>query len=200
MDNDRPTIAQVAVACALVVAFVLLNVVVGLSPASAAVPAAERDTVAFNYDSEHDIAPGDIADLAVTATEAWNPRGAAGPPVGYNRTILPRGDLVAPNGLPPLRQQYVDAVGGIDETVSAMRAAGSSAEDIARAAHAQRRAIGEQFKDLTPDPLRTQIFDRNVQHYGDPLGPSVDWLRDAGKSWDEIIESAARTGGQDLGF
>ena len=57
-----------------------------------------------------------------------------------------------------------------------------------------------QFKDLTPVPLRTQIFDRNVQRYGDPLVPSIEWLRDAGKSWEDIIESAARTGGQDLGF
>jgi hypothetical protein len=63
----------------------------------------------------------------------------------------------------------------------------------------RRREIGEQFKDLTAEPLRTQIFERNLERYGDPLGPSIEWLRTQGKSWDDIIESALRTGGRRLG-
>jgi hypothetical protein len=51
-----------------------------------------------------------------------------------------------------------------------------------------------------PSHLRTQIFERNLERYGDPLGPSIEWLRTQGKSWDDIIESALRTGGEDLGF
>jgi hypothetical protein len=39
-----------------------------------------------------------------------------------------------------------------------------------------------------------------MERYGDPLGPSIEWLRARGKSWDDIIESASRTGGADLGF
>jgi hypothetical protein len=38
------------------------------------------------------------------------------------------------------------------------------------------------------------------RHHGDPLGPTIDWLRAQGKSWEEIIESAMRPGGADLGF
>lgn len=81
-----------------------------------------------------------------------------------------------------------------------MRQASMSSEQIARTLHAERRAIGEQFKALTPADKLAQIYERNVAKYGDRLGPSVDWLRaQAGKSWDDIIESATRTGGKDLG-
>jgi len=105
-----------------------------------------------------------------------------------------------PGGLPPLRQQYVDAVAEIGDTVSAMRAAGASAEDIARTAHAQRRELGVRFKDLTPEPLRTEIYERNLAKYGDRLGPTIELLREKNKTWEQIIESASRTGGKDLGF
>jgi hypothetical protein len=81
-----------------------------------------------------------------------------------------------------------------------MRMGGASAEQIARALHAERRAIGVRYKDLTPQALREEIYARNRQKYGDPLGPSIDYLRRAGKSWNDIIESAKRTGGKDLGF
>jgi len=81
-----------------------------------------------------------------------------------------------------------------------MRAAGSSPETIARTLHAERRALGVRYKDMTPEQLRQQIYQRNMEKYGDPLGPSVEWLRARGKSWEDIIESASRTGGTDLGF
>jgi hypothetical protein len=53
---------------------------------------------------------------------------------------------------------------------------------------------------LTPVDKLAEIYARNVQKYGDKLGPTIDWLRSKGKSWDQIIESATRTGGKDLGF
>ena len=81
-----------------------------------------------------------------------------------------------------------------------MRGAGASPEQIARALHAERRALGEQFKALTPADKLAEITQRNVQRYGNPLGPSVDWLRRQGKSWEQIIESASRPGGGDLGL
>ncbi|WP_404955685.1 hypothetical protein [Streptomyces sp. 147326] len=55
-------------------------------------------------------------------------------------------------------------------------------------------------KDITPEPLRSQIYERNLQKYGDKLGPTIDWLGARGKTWEQIIESATRTGGQDLGL
>ncbi len=38
------------------------------------------------------------------------------------------------------------------------------------------------------------IHDRTVAVYGDPLGPTIEFLREQGKSWDEIIDGATRHG------
>lgn len=37
-------------------------------------------------------------------------------------------------------------------------------------------------------------------YMGINLGPTVDQLRAKGKTWEQIIESSTRPGGQDLGF
>jgi hypothetical protein len=50
-----------------------------------------------------------------------------------------------------------------------------------------------------PDKLQ-EIYSRNLREYGDKLGPSIEWLRARGKSWEQIIQSAIRPGGKDLGF
>ena len=76
----------------------------------------------------------------------------------------------------------------------------SSSEEIARRLYGLRRQLGIKYKSLTPDNLLQKIYQRNMQKYGDKLGPSIDYLRQQGKSWDDIINSAARTGGKDLGF
>ncbi|MBU1358552.1 MAG: hypothetical protein KKC85_17180 [Gammaproteobacteria bacterium] len=102
--------------------------------------------------------------------------------------------------LPPLRQAYVDAVSDLSAVAAALKTTRADSETIARAMHARRRAIGEQFKTLTPPDLRIEIEKRNRQKYRDELGPSVEWLRAQGRSWDQITESASRAGGQDLGF
>ena len=81
-----------------------------------------------------------------------------------------------------------------------MRKAGASSEDIARALHAERRALGVEYKNLTPPDMLEKIYARNIEKYGDKLGPSIDYLRGRGKSWEDIIESATRTGGKDLGL
>lgn len=105
-----------------------------------------------------------------------------------------------PKALPPLRQQYVDAVNKLKDKAEAMKSAGKNPEDIARELHADRRALGEKYKALTPPDKLEEIYARNLEKYGDKLGPTIDWLRDRGKTWDQIIESATRTGGKDLGF
>lgn len=63
-----------------------------------------------------------------------------------------------------------------------------------------RRDLGEAFKGLTPTEMLKEITERNIKVYGDPLGPSIDWLRQRGRSWLDIINGAARPGGRDLGF
>jgi hypothetical protein len=102
--------------------------------------------------------------------------------------------------LPELRQKYIDEVEALGRRRDAMRAAGESPETIARTLHAERRRLGVEYKDLTPEPLRSQIYARNLEKYGDPLGPSIEWLRARAKTWEAIIESATRPGGADLGL
>lgn len=105
-----------------------------------------------------------------------------------------------PAPLPPLRQAYIKEVEGLADLEKTMRAAGSSEEEIARALHNARREIGVNYKEMTPEPLRSEIFQRNIDKYGDPLGPTFDTLLKRGKSLEDIIESAKRTGGRDLGL
>jgi len=108
--------------------------------------------------------------------------------------------LVAAKGVPLLLQQYVDAVQALSMKAAEMRTAGKSAEEIARALHTERRALGEFYKNLTPADVLKQIYERNLAKYGDKLGPTIEYLRNKGKTWEEIIESAFRTGGKDLGL
>jgi hypothetical protein len=102
--------------------------------------------------------------------------------------------------VPALRAAYVAEVEGLSSLAAKMRVAGSSSEEIARAVHALRRELGVKYKSLTPDDLLQKIYQRNLEKYGDKLGPTIEYLRQQGKSWDDIINSATRTGGKDLGF
>lgn len=44
------------------------------------------------------------------------------------------------------------------------------------------------------------IRERNLQKYGDPVGPTEEYFIARGLSDDQMIESAMRTGGEDLPF
>jgi hypothetical protein len=55
-------------------------------------------------------------------------------------------------------------------------------------------------KDITPPDMLKTIYNRNLEKYGDKLGPTIDWLREQGKSWEDIIESASKPGGKDVDF
>lgn len=52
-----------------------------------------------------------------------------------------------------LRSQYVSRVSGLTGRAAEMRKAGASSESIARALHAERRALGVEFKNLTPSDM-----------------------------------------------
>jgi hypothetical protein len=53
---------------------------------------------------------------------------------------------------------------------------------------------------LTPPDKLKEILERNRNQYGDELGPTIEWLRERGKSWEDIIDSSKRPGGKDLDF
>jgi hypothetical protein len=93
-----------------------------------------------------------------------------------------------------LRLEYETRVVALHNRAKAMHQDGSTSEAIARAMHAARRQLCQVFKERTPEPQRTRIFDRTRAVYGDPLGPSVEFLRAHGKSWEDIIDSASRPG------
>ncbi|MDH0340180.1 hemagglutinin repeat-containing protein [Chromobacterium haemolyticum] len=77
---------------------------------------------------------------------------------------------------------------------------GVSEEVVAKWAHAQRNKLKVDFRDISPKDFVIQAEKRNVERYGNPLGPTIEQLREKGKSWRQIIESAARPGGGDFGF
>lgn len=97
---------------------------------------------------------------------------------------------------PPLniRQQYVQAVSELKDIADSLRAAGADIEQIARALHAERCAIRDAFRALTPPDILGEIYKRSVRTYGDQQGPTLYWLRKQGKSWSQIIDSATRVG------
>jgi hypothetical protein len=108
--------------------------------------------------------------------------------------------VVAAKELPLLRKQYVNAIGALAGKIPEMRQAGMSTEQIARTLHAERNALKSEFRALSPAEKVVEFEQRNIQRYGNPLGPTIEELRNAGKSWDDIIESAMRAGGSDLGY
>jgi hypothetical protein len=48
-----------------------------------------------------------------------------------------------------------------------MQAAGKSSEEITKMLHSLRRELEVKYKSFTPDNLLQQIYQRNIQKYGD---------------------------------
>ena len=111
-----------------------------------------------------------------------------------------RQNVVLDENLILLRTSYVQEVNQLSEVREVMKKNGFADEEIARALHKMRRDLGEKYKNLTPSENREIIYSRNLKKYGDKLGPTIEWLRAQGQSWDGIAESATRTGGRDLGL
>jgi len=120
---------------------------------------------------------------------------------GATKEIKSPGDGVVVKPKHPLRAEYEAKVRGLKTKEQELRMAGKSDEEIARTLNADRRALGVEYKDLTPPDKLAEIYERNMAKYdGDKLGPTADLLRARGKTWEEIIESATRPGGKDLGL
>lgn len=105
----------------------------------------------------------------------------------------------------PLRQEYEAKVAELakyqqaltdqsirNKAVANMANLPGSEKSLAETAHNARRQLGIEYKNLTPEPLRDYIYEVNLKRYGDPLGPSVDLLVQRGKTYPQIVESAAR--------
>ena len=94
----------------------------------------------------------------------------------------------------PLRQEYEQKVA--DNSSYAERIKPGMTQDELRAlamdANSARRQLGVEYKDITPGPLRDYIYEVNLARYNDPLGPTVDYLVNNGRTYTDIIQSAAR--------
>ena len=93
-----------------------------------------------------------------------------------------------------VRAQYESAVVALRVLVGHRLASGISEEHVARWAVDQRNRLKQVYRDLTPTEVLVQLQARTLLRYGTTLGPSADQLRDAGKSWKEIIDASARPG------
>lgn len=96
--------------------------------------------------------------------------------------------------MPVTRAEYETLVRGLAALAAELKGRNLNPEAIARALHAARQELGMRFKAQTPEPLRRRIRERTICAYGNDVGPSIDFLRAQGKSWEQIIESAVRPG------
>jgi hypothetical protein len=102
--------------------------------------------------------------------------------------------------IPKLRQQYIDEVLALKGKIPTLEKAGMTQEEIARTLYSERNALKIKYRELTPKNRLIEIENRCVNKYGNKLGPTIEQLRAKGKTWEQIIESATISGGQDLGF
>jgi filamentous hemagglutinin len=93
-----------------------------------------------------------------------------------------------------LRLKYEADVAALAKAASRMLGSGTGEEEVARWVVDKRNALKQEYRGLTPAPVLARIDARTLQRYGNTTGPSADELRAAGKSWREIIQSAARPG------
>jgi len=97
----------------------------------------------------------------------------------------------------PLRAAYESEVSGLKGKADALiKERGSdpaALEQTAREMVKARRDLGVKYKDKTPEPLRDYIYQANEARYGDPLGPSWEFLMDKYKGdFLKIIDASTR--------
>lgn len=88
------------------------------------------------------------------------------------------------------RIEYHEGLEEKQTWISAQRDAGVPDEDIARQINAARNADRLSF--YSEEELPT-VYARNLEKYGDQMGPSYDYMIESGKTPQQIIESATRT-------
>jgi hypothetical protein len=99
-----------------------------------------------------------------------------------------------------LRLEYEQAARDLLSKADRMLSAGMTEEQVANWAVGQRNGLKIEYRELTPPEMLKAIEARNIREYGNPLGPSIQQLRAEGKTWQQIIEGAARAGGKDIDF
>ncbi|MEI4485959.1 hypothetical protein V8J36_07125 [Frigidibacter sp. MR17.14] len=93
-----------------------------------------------------------------------------------------------------LRTRYEAEVRALAALGARLRAEGQGPEQVARALHGARLRLSVDYRALTPEPRRSRILARTRAVYGSEEGPTIEALRAAGKSWEEITQGACRPG------
>lgn len=91
----------------------------------------------------------------------------------------------------PLRKEYEAKVAELETLAAELTHEGVDEKTIARTLHAKRRELGAQYKHAAPPLLCEYIYYATAKKYGDPLGPSFEYLCKK-KTYAEIIASASR--------
>jgi RHS repeat-associated protein len=73
-------------------------------------------------------------------------------------------------------KDYEDEVAKLKDKAASMREDGYSEEEIARILHHERNALKVRYRKLTPSDMLNKIENRNIQKYGNKIGPSVEQL------------------------
>jgi len=113
----------------------------------------------------------------------------------------PSGTVSVNESLSDIRRQYVEAVERLGFKAAALESQGVCAKEIARTLVDDRRAIGQYYRSITPEPQREKIARRNLRRYGDEDGPSfrslLEQAHGTGLCGDEaynyIVSQAQRT-------
>ena len=64
----------------------------------------------------------------------------------------------------------------------------------------ERNALKFKYREMSPLDEVARFDARNIDKYGNSLGPTVEQLRAPGKAWEQIIEPASRSESKDLGL
>ena len=141
-----------------------------------------------------------VGDAATQSTPGPAPTPGSPPNPSDRKTIRDLTGLGPRTTTPPLRMEYVNEVRRLHSKLDEMQSEGKNWEEIARTLNQERRDLGEKFKDITPPDLRERIYQRNIERYQDPLGPTVEWFRKRGVPWEDIARKACKPGGADFGL
>lgn len=71
-------------------------------------------------------------------------------------------------------------------------ASGEGLEDVARSLVVKRNALKVSYRAPVEPALLASLEARNLQRYGDPIGPTADWLKARYGSWEAVVAASAR--------
>ncbi|XP_024525031.1 uncharacterized protein LOC9655625 [Selaginella moellendorffii] len=97
--------------------------------------------------------------------------------------------------VPRIRRDYEREVAALRVIYEAL---GTVSEATARKLHNIRSSIKRRYTEISPWQWQQIIKNRQHGRYDTSSGPSFQFLRDQGKSFQSIGESACRPGGKDL--